>query len=83
MAVFLAWSDSAVDISTPGPWLAVHRVSDDLVLIESSDTLSRVYHELKWGLPGGAALLVAPLSGRPKLARVAGGTLSWVRARLP
>lgn len=83
MAVFLAWSDSVVDLDTPGPWVSLHRVSDDVVLIESSDTLSRVYHELKWSLPDGVALLVAPLAGRPKLARVAAGTQTWARARLP
>jgi hypothetical protein len=61
----------------------MHRVADDLFLIESSASLSRVYHELKWSLPAAAALLVAPLTTRPKLVRVASGTLSWIRRRLP
>lgn len=83
MSVFLAWTDSAVDVHTPGPWASIHRVADDVVLIESSGSLSQVYHELKWSLTPGSALFVAPLAGRPKLARVAAGTLSWLRARIP
>ncbi len=31
------WCDSAVDVAMPGPWQAMHRVSHDVVLIESSD----------------------------------------------
>jgi hypothetical protein len=81
--VFLAWTDAAVDVRTPGPWDSMHRAADDLVLIASSDSLSRVYHELKWSLPDGVALLVAPVSGRPKLARVAPGTQTWIREQLP
>jgi hypothetical protein len=82
VAVFLAWTDSVVDLDAPGPWTSMHRVADDLVLIDSSESLSRVYHELKWSLAGGSALFVAPLASRPKLARVASGTLAWVRTRL-
>jgi hypothetical protein len=83
VAVFLAWTDSVVDVTMPGPWVSMHRVADDVVLIETSASLSRVYHELKWSLPAGGALLVAPLTTRPKLARVATGTLTWIRTRLP
>lgn len=83
MSVYLAWTDAVVDVRTPGPWASMHRVTDDLVLIESSESLSRVYHELKWSLDAGSALLVAPLAARPKFARVASGTLTWIRARLP
>lgn len=83
MTVFLAWTDSAVDIGMPGPWTSMHRVAGDLVLIDSSESLSRVYHDLKWSLTAGSALFVAPLADRPKLARVARGTLTWLRTRLP
>ena len=81
--VYLAWTDAAVDVGLPGPWESMHRVAVDLVLIASSDSLSRVYHELKWSLPDGVALLVAPVAGRPKLARVAAGTQTWIRDQLP
>jgi len=83
VTVYLAWTDAIVDASTPGPWESLHRVAGDLVLIESSESLSRVYHELKWSLAPGSALFVAPLAERPKLARVAPGTQDWIRARLP
>jgi hypothetical protein len=58
-------------------------IADDLALVESPDTLSRVYHELKWSLPDGTALLVAPLSERPKLKGLQAGTTTWLRDRLP
>ncbi|SHG54236.1 hypothetical protein SAMN05443575_2210 [Jatrophihabitans endophyticus] len=83
MAVYLAWSDAAVDVTVPGPWEALHPAADGLVLVASDASLSRVYHELKWSLPDAAALLVVPIEQRPKLARVAAGTRTWLRERLP
>jgi hypothetical protein len=58
-------------------------IADDLALVESPDTLSRVYHDLKWSLPDGTALLVAPLAERPKLKGLRAGTTTWLRDRLP
>ena len=58
-------------------------IADDLALVESPDTLSRVYHDLKWSLPDGTALLVAPLTERPKLKGLRAGTTTWLRDRLP
>ena len=49
--------------------------------VDSDDTLSRVYHELKWSLASEAALLVAPVAATPKLRGVAPGTLRWLRQR--
>lgn len=54
-----------------------------MALVESPETLSRVYHELKWSLPDGAALVVAPLAERPKLKGLPAGTTTWLRERLP
>ncbi len=83
MSVYLAWTDARFDPAAPGPWEAVHRAAGGLLLVDSDAGLSRVYHELKWSLPPGAALLVTPVASRPKLARVAAGTQTWLRARLP
>jgi len=86
VAVCLAWigEPSAVDrvMSSPGPWREVLETAPGLLLIETDDSLSRVYHEIKWLLPDGCALLVAPLGERPKARGVAAGTVTWLR-RLP
>ncbi len=52
-------------------------------MVDSPETLSRVYHELKWSLPDGTALLVTPVIERPKLKGLPSGTTSWLRERLP
>lgn len=83
MTVFLAWTPAEVPAHLPGPWQEVRRAADGLLLVESQDTLSRVYHELKWSLPDDSPLLVVPLAGRPKLKGLAAGTQSWLRDRLP
>jgi hypothetical protein len=87
MAVCLAWlGDPAyVDAVTasPGPWREAVEVAPGLLLVETDETLSRVYHEMKWLLPDDCALLVAPLSERPKVRGVAPGTVTWLRERLP
>ena len=86
MSLFLAWlgGPTAVDevMGAPGPWREVIETAPGLLLIDSDDSLSRVYHEVKWLLPHGSALLVAPLSERPKARGLATGTVSWLR-RLP
>jgi hypothetical protein len=82
VAVFLGWTAAPVPADLVGPWTELHVAAPGLVLIDSTDTLSRVYHELKWSLPADAALIVAPLAGVPKLKGLAPGTLSWLRARL-
>lgn len=70
-------------MSTPGPWRELLEAGPGLVLVETDETLSRVYHEIKWLLPDGCALLVAPLAARPKARGVAAGTVTWLRRRLP
>ena len=81
MGVFLGWTDAAVPAEMPGPWREIRRAAPGLVLVESDDTLSRVYHELKWSLPDDSALVVAPIGGRPKLKGLAPGTTTWLRDR--
>ncbi|MCL2542817.1 MAG: hypothetical protein FWE71_10225 [Nocardioidaceae bacterium] len=83
MTVFLAWTAAPLPDAPPGPWLELRTVADGLALIESDETLSRVYHELKWSLPPDTPLMVAPLDSRPKLKGLAAGTATWLRDRLP
>ena len=81
MTIFVAWTDQAVDAGTPGPWRELHLAGPGVVFIDSADTLSRVYHELKWSLPDGAALLVVPAAAAPKFKGLAPGSLRWLRER--
>jgi hypothetical protein len=83
MTVFLAWTPAAVPADLPGPWEEVRSAAPGLLLVSSPESLSRVYHELKWALPEGAPLLVAALTSRPKLKGLRPGTQTWLRDRLP
>lgn len=87
MTVFLAWTSHPLPdeeaLHLAGPWREVRPVAPGLLLVESDDTLSRVYHELKWSLVDGAALMVTPVHERPKLKGLAPGTTTWLRDRTP
>ncbi|MBM6404183.1 hypothetical protein JQN72_07990 [Phycicoccus sp. CSK15P-2] len=83
MTVYLAWTGAPLPGHLPGPWEEVRVLTDDLALVASEDTLSRVYHELKWSLPDGTALLVSPVDRLPKLKGMPAGTQSWLHARVP
>ncbi len=87
MTVFVAWTSAELDgleplRDLPGPWREVWLAGSGLALVDSDESLSRVYHELKWALPDGAALLVTPAGGLPKLKGLAPGTTTWLRRRL-
>lgn len=87
MAICLAWlgdPTAAGDVlDAPGPWREIRPAGPGLLLVETTETTSRVYHELKSLLPADCALLVAPLDRRPKARGVATGTVSWLRSKLP
>jgi hypothetical protein len=83
MTVFLAWTSTAVPSDLAGPWEESCHAGPGLLLVSSPESLSRVYHELKWALPQGASLFVAPLDTRPKLKGLRPGTQTWLRDRLP
>ena len=87
MGVCLVWlgDPTAVDrvMTARGPWREVVESGPGLVLVETDETVSRVYHEIKWLLPDECALLVAPVEHRPKARGVTAGTVSWLRDRLP
>jgi hypothetical protein len=80
--IFLGWSeiDPGEDLGA-GPWRDVFRLAPGLFLIDSEATLSRVYHELKWSLPPGTGVLVAPLPEAPKFSKVERGAQAWLRTR--
>lgn len=82
MAVYQLWTSATEDLDPAGPWHDVLRAADGLWFLESEETLSRVYHEAKWSLPDGVALLVTPVLERPKLKGLAGGTTTWLRDRV-
>lgn len=70
-------------VGAPGPWQEVVPSAPGLLLIESDETLSQVYHHVKWLLAEERPLLVAHLHDRPKARGLARGVGSWLRDRLP
>jgi hypothetical protein len=81
MTVYVAWVSELPEPHLPGPWAELRVAAPGLLLIDSDDTLSRVFHELKWALSEDARLFVAPVAATPKLRGVEPGTLSWLRER--
>ena len=86
MTVYVAWTsadllelDPATDLH--GPWREVVVAAAGLAFVDSDERLSPVFHALKWSLPEGVALTVAPLGDLPKAKGLASGTNSWLRAR--
>ena len=80
MTVYLAWTSAAPE-DLIGPWQEVRPIADGLLLLESDEPLSPVYHALKWSLPKDAALIVSAVSQTPKSRGMAPGTTSWLRER--
>ena len=68
MTVYVAWVSELPEPHLPGPWTELRVAAPGLLLVESDDTLSRVFHELKWALSEDAALFVAPLAAHPEAA---------------
>lgn len=87
MSVCLVWlgdpTQVEVVMASPGPWREVIEAGPGLLVVETGETVSRVFHEIKWLLPDDCALLVAPVGERPKARGVTPGTVSWLRERLP
>ena len=82
MALFLVWHEEGRTIE-PELRLALDRfeLRDGLMLVDSPLALSPLYHRIKWAMPAGSALLVAPLDGAPKLKGMEAGALNWLRSR--
>jgi hypothetical protein len=67
----------------PGPWIELFALRPGLVLVDSPESRSRVYHALKDQLPAGTPLLVTELGEIPKFNGMRAGALRWCRERLP
>ncbi|RYB91667.1 hypothetical protein EUA93_16040 [Nocardioides oleivorans] len=81
MTAYLAWtSDPPHDLE--GPWTEARTIAPGLLALDSTESLSAVYHALKWSLPHDAALIVAPLDQMPKSRGMAPGTTTWFRDRI-
>lgn len=78
--VYLAWTEEPPE-DLDGPWVEARPIAPGLLLLESTESLSVVYHALKWALPGDAALIVTPVDRTPKSRGMAAGTTSWLRER--
>ncbi len=55
------------------------RLADDLFLLRSAQSRSKVYHSVKWASRP-EALLVAPLADDPKFKGMEAGALKWLRS---
>jgi hypothetical protein len=87
MTVYVAWTSADLHEVDPsrdlaGPWREVLVAAGGLAFVDTDETLSAVYHALKWSLPPGVALAVARVGDLPKAKGLAPGTNSWLRARL-
>ncbi len=56
-------------------------LSDDLFLVYSALSQSKLYHRIKWQLPGDTPVIVARLDEAPKFKGMADGALKWLRER--
>ena len=56
-----------------GPWEEAREIAAGLTLLDSTESLSAVYHAVKWTLPQDAALIVTPVPHTPKLRGMAPG----------
>lgn len=83
MTVFLVWSAAPLPEGLPGPWREIRPIGPGLTVVDGVESLSRVYHEVKWALPEGTPLIVSPLATRPKLRGLSPGAQSWLWDRLP
>jgi len=80
VSVYLAWTEREPE-DLDGPWVEARAIAPGLLLVESSETLSVVYHAIKWSLPDDAALIVTPVDRTPKSRGMEPGTTSWLRER--
>lgn len=82
MTLYLVWHESAGEIE-PELLNALDHIElqPGLLLVETELSRSKLYHQVKWALPKGTALLAAPLGDAPKFKGMEDGALKWVRAR--
>jgi hypothetical protein len=80
MTVYLAWTAAPPD-TLEGPWTEAREVGPGVLLLDSTESLSAVFHAIKWSLPDDAALIVTPVPLTPKSRGMAPGTTTWLRDR--
>lgn len=80
MTVYLAWTAADPD-TLEGPWMEARQIAPGLLLLESTESLSVVFHAVKWALPDDAALIVTPVPQTPKSRGMEPGTTTWLRDR--
>jgi hypothetical protein len=81
--VYLAYLDGQeLEADEPGPWRELLELRPGLLLVDSPESRSRVYHALKAALPADTPLLVARVDEVPKFKLMAPGALAWARERL-
>ena len=56
-------------------------IAENLYLIYSDLSQSKLYHRIKWQLPDHTPLIVATLRGAPKFKGMAKGAQKWLRGR--
>jgi hypothetical protein len=77
--LFLGWVEGDdLDEVPEGPWEDGFVLRPGLVLLRSDETRSVVYHQLKWSVPEGRSVLVAPLADGPKAKGMAPGLKAWL-----
>lgn len=83
MTVYLAWtSEDLADLADlEGPWHEAMLIAPGLFAVDSTESLSAVYHAIKWSLPREASLIVVPVHQTPKSRGMAAGTTTWLRER--
>ena len=79
--LYLAWVDDELAEVPDGPWQDGFVLRPGLLLLDSDDTRSVVYHAVKWSIPEGRSVLVAPLADDPKAKGMAPGVEAWLRRR--
>ncbi|MEU7811178.1 hypothetical protein [Pseudonocardia sp. NPDC049154] len=78
--IYLAWT-SQPPTDLVGPWEEARTAAPGLLLIDSTASLSAVYHAVKWSLPQEAALIVSVVQHTPKSRGLSAGIATWLRAR--
>lgn len=83
-ALYLLWIDPAAEADAALDFHGdAQPLAEGLWLVRSRLSRSKLYHRIKWQLPEGAALLVAPLEDRrqgwPKFKGMEVGALAWLR----
>lgn len=76
--LYLIYLRGAETPLAPEEFPGMAQLADDLFLLRSAQSRSKVYHSVKWASRP-EALLVAPLADDPKFKGMEAGALKWLR----